>query len=161
MGLMFPAGPLCPHLHISVSPLGLCKQSVPQLQHSGSGGPSTASHSTEQGGAHKSQPQEVCVPLTQHKHSPDRPEGSVLRAGGCSRLRRPVSKALEATVPLRGAGQPPGRWKALGWAAGHNSETWPWEDHRVWETGWLQGWRRAGRCPATGRVERSLEKSRD
>ena len=49
MGLMFPAGPLCPHLHISVSPLGLCKQSVPQLQHSGSGGPSTASHSTEQG----------------------------------------------------------------------------------------------------------------
>ena len=29
MSLMFPAWPLCPHLHISASPLGLCKQSVP------------------------------------------------------------------------------------------------------------------------------------
>ena len=76
-------------------------------------------------------------------------------------MRRPVSKALEATVPLRGAGRPPGRWKALGWAAGHTSETWPWEGHRVWQTGWLQGWRRVAGCAATGHVERSLEKSRD
>ena len=72
-----------------------------------------------------------------------------------------MSKAVEATVPLRGAGRPPGRWKALGWAAGHTSEPWPWQGHRVWQTGWLQGWRRVAGCAATGRVERSLEKSRD
>lgn len=72
-----------------------------------------------------------------------------------------MSKALEATVPWRGAGRPPGRWKALGSAVGHTSETQPWEGHRACQTGLLQGWRRAGRHTATGCVERSLEKSRD
>ena len=138
---------------------GSLQAECPQLQQPGPGGPSTVSHSTEQG-AHTKTSVRKCASCG-HGHSPDKPEGSVLRAGRHSRLRRPVSKALEATVPWRGAVWPPGRWKALGSAAGHTSETQPWEGHRACQTGLLQGWRRAGRHTATGCVERGLEKSRD